>query len=138
MFLIQMFRAQVQVGSFDAGYGASIMSRLVLKNIRFLPVSFIPISELTREKLFLNLDHVYIIGWPEKSTRNVVYDEVLQCEGSRENGTSEYSCSCEISPLHLLKHPQKVASNFKHNRKTSSLIRWRSWRKKQSNGAERF
>lgn len=78
---------KIQVGSFDAGFGASIMSRLVrfetFKDLRWSPHSLLQ---------FWVVDW---IGWAKTSTWNVVYGEVLQRLRGRENGTCQYCCSCK-------------------------------------------
>lgn len=40
-------------------------------------------------------------GWPKTSTWDVVFSQVLQCVGSRENGTCEHCCSCKV-PRNLI------------------------------------
>lgn len=101
----------LQVGSFDAGYGCSMMARLViiahslsifhcaLYSMLCLALLLIVQSQLdinTHSSLLdLKLLLVMSPGWSEKGTGDVVLSEVLQRRRSRQDGTSQQSRSCK-------------------------------------------
>lgn len=95
IIIIQHVLCKLQVGSFDAGFGASIMSRLVSFLKLFRDLQWPPDS-------LLQLWVVDWIGWAKTSAWNVVYGEVLQRCRSRENGTCQYCCSCKNTKFSLL------------------------------------
>lgn len=72
---IKTFLSKLQVGSFDAGYGSSIMSRLVSLQDG-LDSSRIQIVYI-KGFIYLFDSFLFGIGWTKKGKGNVVHDKIL-------------------------------------------------------------